>query len=117
MNQKHSFRLILTFAALLVLLAACSASLEEQIIGQWKMAGADPATTMTFSFKEGGSLTIWAGDVPIDGTYQWLDEDTIQLTLDRGETKQEIVGDISIEGDQLMISNQNGEVDTLTRVK
>jgi uncharacterized protein (TIGR03066 family) len=117
MNTKNSLRLVVVLAILVVLLAACSADLKKQIIGQWEMTGQNTDTVMTFSFKEDGSLTIWVGDVPLNGTYEWLDEDTIQMTLNRGDTDQEIVGNIQIEGDRLSISNENGEVDLLTRVK
>jgi hypothetical protein len=117
MNTKNSLRLVVVLAILVVLLAACSADLKKQIIGQWEMTGQNTDTVMTFSFKEDSSLTIWVGDVPLNGTYEWLDEDTIQMTLNRGDTDQEIVGNIQIEGDRLSISNENGEVDLLTRVK
>jgi uncharacterized protein (TIGR03066 family) len=117
MNTKNSLRLVVVLAILVVLLAACSADLKKQIVGQWEMTGQNTDTVMTFSFKEDGSLTIWVGDVPLNGTYEWLDEDTIQMTLNRGDTDQEIVGNIQIEGDRLSISNENGEVDLLTRVK
>jgi uncharacterized protein (TIGR03066 family) len=117
MNTKNSLRLVVVLAILVVLLAACSADLKKQIIGQWEMTGQNTDTVMTFSFKEDGSLTIWVGDVPLNGTYEWLDEDTIQMTLNRGDTDQEIVGNVQIEGDRLSISNENGEVDLLTRVK
>jgi uncharacterized protein (TIGR03066 family) len=117
MNTKNSLRLVVVLAILVVLLAACSADLKKQIVGQWEMTGQNTDTVMTFSFKEDGSLTIWVGDVPLNGTYEWLDEDTIQMTLNRGDTDQEIVGNVQIEGDRLSISNENGEVDLLTRVK
>jgi hypothetical protein len=68
-NKKIALRFIVISAVLLVFLATCSASLQEQIIGQWKIEGQDLNTAMIFSFKEDGSLTIWVEDLPLEGTY------------------------------------------------
>ena len=117
MNIQLSMRLWGAFALLMVLLTACGANLQDEIIGQWEIKNEAQGAVMIFSFKEDNDLTIWVGDIPIEGSYTWLDENTIQITMTAEDQSQEILGKVKIEGDQLIITNEKGETETLTRVE
>jgi len=118
MNPKISLRTLLIFGLLFATIVACSAhGLRDQIIGQWKIVAQNPNGSVVFSFKEDGSLKIWIEDVPLSGFYEWVDENTIQMTIIREDAPQEIIGDVQINGDRMTIASETGEVDVLTRVK
>jgi outer membrane biogenesis lipoprotein LolB len=125
MNTKTTARLLSVFAILIILLTACSGSLKDQIVGQWQIkpdpqAEAQSETqdaVMIFSFEEDGAFTIWMDDIPLEGTYTWLDDETIQMTILVADQTQEVVGKVEIEGEQLTITDENGQADILTRVK
>ena len=72
---------------------------------------------MVFDFKEEGKVVVSIAGVQIDGTYTWLDGDVIKITMALNGQSEEILGPVQIEGDQLMITNDRGETETLTRVK
>lgn len=118
MNPKISLRTLLVFGLLFAAIMACSApDLQDQIIGQWKIVAQNPNASVIFSFKEDGSLKIWIEDVPLSGFYEWMDENTIQMTIIHEDAPQEIIGDVQINGDRMTITNETGEVDVLTRVE
>jgi uncharacterized protein (TIGR03066 family) len=117
MRSKSSTRLLSIFVLLLIFLAACSrsANLPERIIGNWQIQAESSDISVIFNFSEDGTLRIWFDDVPIEGTYTWVDDVTIQMTLT--EQNQEITGEVDIQGDQMTITNENGEIETLLRVE
>ena len=117
MRSKLSTCLLSIFVLLLIFLAACSrnANLQEKIIGNWQIQAESSDITVIFSFNEDGTLRIWFDDVPIEGTYTWVDDGTIQMTLT--EQNQDITGEVKIQGDQMTITNENGDIETLLRVE
>ena len=119
MNTKLSARLLSILAILMLILTACGGgtNIQEEIIGQWEIRDETLGVAMIFSFKEDGALTIWMDDMPIDGTYTWMDDTTVQMTMTMGEQRQDITGKVKIDGDQLTITNELGETETLTRVE
>lgn len=118
MNIKLSARLLGVFAILIILLTACSsANLQEEIIGQWEIRDETLGITMVFKFQEDENLIIWLEGVPISGSYTWLDDTTIQMTMMITEESQDITGEVEIQGDQLTITNEQGEAETLTRME
>jgi hypothetical protein len=117
MEKRYTTHFVVIFAVLVIVLAACRSNLQDQIIGQWRLGGENQETGLIFSFKEDDRVTIWFEDVPIKGIYSWLDEQTIQIAFADPERNAEIVGKVQIEGDQLTITNEQGDKDTLTRVE
>ena len=118
MNTKLSARLWGVFAILIILLTACSsANLQEKIIGQWEIRDETLGITMIFEFQEDENLIIWLEGIPISGSYTWLDDTTIQMILLITEESQNITGEVKIKGDQLTITNEQGEAETFTRVE
>lgn len=117
MNKKIPVRFWCILVILAIALTACRTSLQEQIIGQWELESETLGITLVFSFKEEGILTVWIEDIPLDGSYTWLDEDTIQITLTNEDLSEDIIGKVQIEDDRLMIYSETGETDVLTRVK
>jgi hypothetical protein len=126
MKTKNIARLLSVFAILIILLTACgSTNLQENIIGQWQIepdlqaeSQADNQDTVTiFSFKEDGGFTLWVNDIPLEGAYTWLDDETIQMNILMDDQIQDVVGKVEIEGDQMTITDVNGESDRLMRVK
>ena len=120
MKLKTSIHLwnLIAIALILLMAAACSGTgLEKQILGQWQNANTDQGSDLRYSFREDGTVLVWTDEIVVGGTYLWLDDDTIQLTITGGDASQEIVGDVQIEGDRMMISSQDGEVQILARIK
>lgn len=118
MNTRLSVRVISLFAILMILLTACgSTHLQEEIIGKWDIRDETMGVTMIFDFQEDGTLIIWLEGVPINGSYTWLDDTTVQMTMTITEESQEITGEAKIRGDKLTITTDQGESETLTRVK
>jgi hypothetical protein len=117
MSTKASVRLLSVLAVLVLILAACGPSLQEQIIGQWELYDQSLGVSLVFSFKEDGALTIWIEDMPLEGTYTWIDEENIKITMTQEGMSEDIVGKVEINDDLLMITGETGETDILTRVK
>ena len=117
MKKTFAVRFWAIYTVLIILLAACSPNIQEQIIGQWKVEREVEGTAMVLSFKEDGSLTIWIDDVPIDGVYTWLDDNTLQMTITNAEASQDIISQVQIDGDQMIMTSEMDEIDVLTRVK
>ena len=119
MNSKLSIKIFSVFILLMVLLTACggSSDLQEQIIGQWEIQNEDLGLSMVFDFHKDGTVSIALADMALDGTYTWLDGDVIKITMTLNGQSEEILGPVQIEGDQLMITNDRGETEILTRVK
>jgi hypothetical protein len=55
--------------------------------------------------------------MPLEGTYTWIDEETIQITMTGEGMSEDIRGKVAINDDLLMITGETGETDILTRVK
>jgi len=117
MRNSFSARFLVICTVLILVLAACNPNIQEQIIGEWKVEREVQNTVMVLSFKEDGSLTIWLDDVPIEGSYTWLDEDTLQMTMTMANASQDIISEVKIDGDQMIMSSEEGEIDVLTRVE
>lgn len=118
MNLKLTVKLIGIFLLLLFVLAACGgSSIQEQIIGQWEIANEELGLSMVFNFLEDGFMVITIADLEIDGTYEWLGDDVIKITMEQNGQNNEILGPVQIEGDHLMISNDRGDTETFTRVE
>ena len=117
MRSKLSTCLLSIFILLLIFLTACgrSAILQEKIIGNWQIQAESSDIAVIFNFNEDGTLRIWFDDVPIEGTYTWVENSTIQMTLT--DQNQDITGEVKIQGDQMTITNENGEIETLLRVE
>ena len=117
MNFKRTVKLFGIFMLLLFVLTACGSNLQEQILGQWEITNDELGLTMVFNFLEDGFVIITLADLEINGTYEWLDDDVIRITMTRNGQSEEILGPVQIEGDQLMITNDRGKTEVLTRVK
>jgi phosphoribosylformimino-5-aminoimidazole carboxamide ribonucleotide (ProFAR) isomerase len=117
MRSKHLYRLLSVFTVLVILIISCrsGASLQDRIVGNWQIQSETSDIAVIFSFKEDGTLRIWFDDVPIDGTYSWIDEGTIQMIMT--EQNQVVTGKVIIQGDQMTITNEKGEIETLLRVE
>jgi hypothetical protein len=114
---KDNTRLSALFVILLIILTACQSNLQEQILGQWKLGDENQNSALIFRFKEDGQITIWMEDIPIRGAYAWVDHQTIQITFEHNDMNGEILGKVEINGDRLKITNDQGETDTLVRMK
>jgi hypothetical protein len=119
MNTKLSTRLLIVFALVAILLAACGGSgpnLKEEIIGAWEIYDEDMDMTMVFDFQEEGQLAISVEGISLDGSYTWEDDDTIKITMSFAGESEDLVGDVAINGDQMTIT-ADGDTETFTRVK
>jgi outer membrane biogenesis lipoprotein LolB len=115
MNLLRSTRIWMLLGLMMILLVACGANLQEEIIGQWESTDESIDTVAIFDFQEDGVVTISFEGIKLEGTYTWEDADTIKITLALGET-EEIVGDVKIKGNQMTITS-DGDVEIFTRVE
>ena len=117
MKIINKARLLGVFVLLIITLMACRSNLQEQILGQWKLGDENQDGGLIYSFKKDGQFTIWIEDIPVRGTYTWFDDQTIQVKLETNNANAEILGKVQIDGDQMKITNDQGDTDTLTRMK
>ena len=117
MRSKHQYRLLSVFTVFVISIISCvsGASLQDRIVGNWQIQAESSDIAVIFSFKEDGTLRIWYDDVPIEGTYSWIDDGTIQMIVT--EQNQVVTGKVIIQGDQMTITNENGEIETFLRVE
>ena len=115
MRSKHQYRLLSVFTVFVISIISCGigASPQDRIVGNWQIQAESSDITVIFSFKEDGTLRIWYDDVPIEGTYSWIDDGTIEMIVT--EQNQVVTGKVIIQGDQMTITNENGEIETLLR--
>jgi hypothetical protein len=94
-----------------VLLSACaSTKAETAIIGKWDRGGA------VTEFKNDGTVIVTTTDGSvINGTYTFTDSKTLQLSMP-AENGGTAAFTVSITGDTLTLSNDNGSAD-YTKVK
>lgn len=118
MNSKLAYKLLGIFILLALIMTACgNFGVQRQIIGQWEIKNVELDLSMVFDFQEDGNLMVSVADLQMEGTYTWLPGDVIKITMIQNGQSNEILGPVQIKGDQLMITNDRGETETLTRVK
>jgi hypothetical protein len=107
---------VLTLLALFVVACGGAQKLSDQIVGKWQYADSDLGEVV-FEFQKEGKLSLTAAENSMEGTYTWVDEDTINFVFTfEGETMQPYDADLKIDGDTLTMTI-NGEAEVLTRVK
>ena len=116
MNSKKVL-LISVLALLTILLVACGPNNQEAILGEWNVESSNTQEVVLMDFQAEGHMIIWYGKLPIEGSYTWVDSNTIQITMTNADQTQEIVADVNIRGDRMTLTNEDGDVDTLVRVK
>ena len=104
-------RIVILFLIISLLLSACSA-LENEIVDAWR----DEDGVFVEFFKNGTLLITDEQGTNITGTYQFIDNDTIEINFSgvlADETGSQIM-DVVIEGDTLTLS-QGEDALILTR--
>ena len=91
-------------------------TIQQKIIGVWE--GYDPGSgTITFEFLNNATAKLSAGSLSVETTYHWIDEDTIDLTMDLGaDSPVTQAMDVRIEGEKLYLTS-NGQTVEFTSVK
>jgi hypothetical protein len=56
---------------------------RERLLGKWvaKDKFAELDVKVTFEFNRDSKMRIFFGTLPVDGTYRWLDDDTIEIVV------------------------------------
>jgi hypothetical protein len=116
--KNNLVRLFWVLALLALVSAACSKAptLEEQLVGQWQYTDPDTNIAFIFDLQTEGKLVISAEGNTLEGTYSWVDADTINLAMTFGEQSDETPADVKIDGDTLTLTIE-GEAQTFTRAK
>ena len=110
MNRIHAN--MLGLALLLVVLAGCGKSTEEAILGEWVESGG----TETVRFDEDGTITIAESNEDMDGTYAFVDKDTIRVELGGlGALAGPIVIGVAVDGDSLVLTMPDDRAETYNR--
>jgi hypothetical protein len=102
-----------TLLALLVVvltLTACGGSPKNEIVGTW-----EDADGIQYVFSNDGTMSIGDEEFEISGTYEFIDKDTMEVTLDTTGLGISLL-DVEISGDTLILS-ENGTTTELTRVE
>ncbi|MEX1247664.1 MAG: hypothetical protein WEA61_04215 [Anaerolineales bacterium] len=85
-----------------LLLAACSGG--SSLLGKWEGTEDSTGLTFTFEFKSGGVLEMGLAGITIEGTYEMVDADTFNMTIDMlGQSQTEAV-DFSRSGNTLNLT-------------
>jgi len=91
-------------AAVIVVMAGCG---NSNIVGKWRMSGADNQTVWEFSSN--GSVLV--GD--IEGRYKFGDQDRIKIQTPFSTA----VYEMTISGDQLVLQEPGGSKLEFTRIR
>lgn len=95
-----SIVLILIFA--FIYLSKSQTGIEKDIIGTWQCK---EEIDIFMTFEKGGILTMKDGDIYVDGTYTFGDNNNITLNLPYEGIDYGYSGEVSIQHDILTISN------------
>ncbi len=101
-----------TLLALLVLvltLTACGGGPKNEIVGTW-----EDTDGIQYVFEADGSMSLSDEEFKVTGTYEFIDKDTMEVTLDTTGLGITLL-DVEISGDTLILS-ENGSSTKLTRV-
>ena len=118
MSQKVTYRLLTVLAIFAILLAGCGGgtkTLKDQIIGKWEGTDPDLGGTITFEFMKDGKATMSAAAATINMTYEWVDDDSLNLTIDFGMGDPETTPmDVKIDGNKMFLTAE-GETMEFTK--
>ena len=110
----------LSVVCIVALLSACSAKPEDAIIGTWKPTsdakGAVPI--MSLEFLKGGNVIVGNRFGSCAGTYEYVDGNRIKLQCVDATTA--LIGElvkVSVSGEKLSLTYDDGRVQEYTRVK
>jgi len=98
---------------------AAQGDAEKAIVGKWqatKKAG-DKEIKLALEFTKEGKLTMSSDIFALSGTYRFLDAETLEVTFKVGEKDMTQKSRVKVAGDELTVTNPDGEVTRLTRVK
>ena len=107
-QRMRPWLIILVLVILLPTIAACGPS--NPLLGKWQ-----DEEGIIFEFKDEGKFAISFMGVTMDGTYV-LKGDQVTLSAPALD-EEDIVLKFSISGDKLTLTDEDGEVTELTRVK
>jgi hypothetical protein len=102
-----------TFLGLLIVLltlTACGGA-QDNIVGTW-----EDTDGYLFIFEEDGTLTLSGEGVEIDGSYEFIDKDTMELEFDTGGLGLSLM-DVKIVGDTMTLTDEDDATYLLTRVE
>jgi hypothetical protein len=114
MAQKVSYRLLTVLAVFAILLTGCGGgtkTLKDQIIGKWEGNDPDLGGQMTFEFMKDGKAQITVSSMTLGVTYTWVDDDTIELSIDMaGQTETQQM-DVAVNGNTLSLTSDGQTVE------
>ncbi len=88
---------------------------KDLIIGKWESA--DPKKPAVekgiIEFTKEGKVKLTAGPVSVDGTYKFIDEKTLELTI--GDMTEKLT--VAVTKDELTATDSKNKTDKLKRVK
>ena len=108
---------VVTLIGVMVILAGSALPSEKTsqpnaIIGEWQEVG---GTLSRMVFLKDGYLTVAAGKQQLAGRYKFLDKN--RLLIDYGGNVGSMIFEVSISGDELVLTEPNGNVSKFKRVK
>jgi len=90
---------------------AGAASIETAILGKWQEVGG--ITQM--EFLEGGYILAVAGRQQLSGKYEFLNKN--RLRIDYGGNVGAMIFEVSISGDEVVMTEPNGKVSKFKKIK
>jgi uncharacterized protein (TIGR03066 family) len=87
---------------------------KDRIVGKWTSAD----KTSTAEFTKDGKLKITSNNATLNGTYQFTDENTLEMTIEiMGAKRARKVTIKSLSATELIAVNPDGKEDKMTKVK
>ena len=84
-----------------LVMSGCSGS--STIVGKWE--GADESLTLiAYDFRNDGTFTVTVAGVPVEGTYEIVDSNTIRMTISVLGVQQSTDVDFTRDGDALTLN-------------
>ena len=96
----NKFKLLGMVALFATAMMLCSCSKESQIVGKWKITKAPSELSEddkgeTWTFKEGGSCTVFVYGMDLDGDWS-VSKDNLTIDLEKFESVK-LTGDFTID--------------------
>jgi uncharacterized protein (TIGR03066 family) len=126
--MKTLARVVAVFVVLALLTGTATAADKNKdlIVGKWEPADVkDKKASAVIEFTKTGELKVSVKgegfNFDVKGTYKFIDDNTVEITVDnplaKGEKKSDKMKIKSISGDDMVIENAQGKEEKMKRIK
>jgi uncharacterized protein (TIGR03066 family) len=90
---------------------------KNLIVGKWQLTDQTTVMRMTIDFRKDGKVIIDVGGATIKGSYVWVNNNQITISLPVTGNGNTSTLTVQVDKSQLVLTGQDGQSMTFTRVK